>query len=239
MSSWGELTVVAPVATGESAAANALTSPAPTAPPTTTTVPETPPCTVDDQPAEGDPSADWPSIVVDATYALPSDFEPPDLVDVSEAGFGTGDLVREIVVADLDTLRQAAEAAGNPVSMVSAYRSHTYQAGLFDSEVEQQGQEEAQRTTARPGHSEHQLGTAIDLSNADGSPLDETFAASPTARWLESHAHEFGFVISYPDVPAERSCYQYEPWHLRYVGHEVAEAIHASGLTLREWLLTH
>lgn len=205
---------------------------------TTTTTVEAPPCTVDDQPAEGDPVANWATIAIDATYALPADFVPPDLVDVAAAGFTTGDRIREVAVSDLDAIRRGAEAAGNPVTMVSAYRGYTYQDSLFDNEVEARGLEAAQLTTARPGHSEHQLGTAVDLSDADGAPLDAGFAATPTARWLSAHAHEFGFVVSFPDVAPARSCYQHEPWHLRYVGRDLARQVEASGLTLREWLLT-
>jgi D-alanyl-D-alanine carboxypeptidase len=205
---------------------------------TTTTVAPVPACTADDRPAEGDPAADWATIAIDATYAIPADYVPPDLVDVAAAGFGTGDRIRQVVVADLDALRRAAESAGLPITLVSAYRSYAYQQGLFNDEAERRGLAEAQRTTARPGHSEHQLGTAIDVTDAADAPLDAGFAATPTAQWLAEHAHDYGFVVSYPDVPAERSCYQYEPWHLRYVGREIAAEVQASGLTLREWLLS-
>jgi D-alanyl-D-alanine carboxypeptidase len=239
LSAWGELQVVDTVAGQQATAApaNALTTP--TVPDQPTAPPDVPPCTVGDQPTEGDPAADWATILVDATYKVPGDFVPPDLVGASTAGFDTDDQIRQIIVADLDALREAAEAAGTPVGMVSAYRSHTYQEGLFASEVEQRGAEQAQLTTARPGHSEHQLGTAVDLIDAAGSPLDESFAQTPTAQWLAAHAHEFGFVTSYPDVAPERTCYQFEPWHLRYVGQETAAAVHDSGVTLREWQLTH
>lgn len=243
LSTWRELVVVDTASSGPPATAppNAFTTPdGSTTVPTTIQPgqPNVPACTIDDQPVVGDPAAEWATVVVDATYALPADFEPPDLVDVSAAGFNTDDQIREIVVPDLNALRQAAEDAGTPLSMVSAYRSHTYQEGLFTGEVEDRGLEEAQRTTARPGHSEHQLGTAVDLTDAEGAPLDETFADSETALWLAENAHQFGFVISYPNVEAERTCYQYEPWHLRYVGHDLAAMVHNSGLTLREWLLS-
>jgi D-alanyl-D-alanine carboxypeptidase len=234
-----ELSVVEAAATGTGRVATSTTTSTTTSPdpPQTTTRSEAPDCTVDDQPAEGDPASDWASIVVDATFTLPADFVPPDLVEVSAAGFDTGDRVRQFVVADLDALRRAAEAAGHPLTLVSAYRSHSYQTGLFEQEVDRQGLDQAQLTTARPGHSEHQLGTAVDVTDADESPLDASFAATPTAGWLSDHAHEHGFVVSYPDVPPERSCYQHEPWHLRYVGRDLAQQVHASGLTLREWLL--
>ena len=250
VSAWGDLRVI--TEGGEQAAGQVGQSlanpddPGSETTTTTTNAPEPPTdpsdipaCTIDDQPAGGDPARDWATVMVDTTFAVPADFVPPDLVDVSAAGFGTGDQVREIVVPDLDALRQAAAAAGTPVSLVSAYRSYDYQQGLFATEAADKGEEAAERTTARAGHSEHQLGTAVDLTDDTGSPLDESFASTPTAAWLAAHAHEFGFVVSYPDVPPARSCYQYEPWHLRYIGHDLAATVHESGLTLREWLLTH
>jgi D-alanyl-D-alanine carboxypeptidase len=208
----------------------------------TSTVPgaaDVPPCAIADEPVQEDPATDWATIVVDTNRALPADYAPPDLVDVSAAGFTTSDQIRQIVVPDLDALRQAAEANGTPLVMVSAYRSYGYQQGLFNNYVEELGLEEAERTSARPGHSEHQLGTAVDLIGPDTPDLETDFAATPTGQWLAANASAYGFVISYPDVARERSCYAFEPWHLRYVGRDLAGQIQASGLTLREWLLTH
>ena len=214
--------------------------------PTPTTVPPTTPvsvplpdCAIGDDEAVGDPATDWAKIVVDANLALPGDFAPPDLVDAEAAGFDTGDQIREIIVDDLDALRQAAEDNDTPLGLVSAYRSYGYQQGLYDREVEQEGEAEAQKGTARPGHSEHQLGTSVDLLAAGSQSLVPSFAETDTGQWLAENAPTYGFVISYPDLPTTRTCYEFEPWHLRYVGRDLAPEITASGLAPREWMLSH
>jgi D-alanyl-D-alanine carboxypeptidase len=215
-----------------------------TAPPTSTstppasTTPTVPDCVIGDEDAVGDPAEDFATIVVDANRGLPSDFEPPDLVDASAAGFDSGDEIREIIVEDLDALRVAADDNGTPLGLVSAYRSYSYQQDLYDREVAQEGEEEAQKETARPGHSEHQLGTAIDVLAAGSQNLVPDFTETPTGQWLADNAHVYGFVISYPDLPRTRTCYGFEPWHLRYVGRDIAPQISDSGLAPREWMLS-
>ena len=213
---------------------------------TVTTVPQTTPssvpvpdCAIGDEEASGDPATDWATIVVDARLALPSDFAPPDLVDAEAAGFDTGDQIREIIVDDLDALRQAAEDNGTPLGLVSAYRSYSYQKGLYDRAVAREGEAEAQKETARPGHSEHQLGTSVDLLAGASQSLEPSFAETETGRWLGVNAPTYGFIISYPDMPPTRTCYGFEPWHLRYVGRDLAPEITASELAPREWMLSH
>jgi D-alanyl-D-alanine carboxypeptidase len=203
----------------------------------TTTVPAAAECTVGDLPIEADPDTDWAALVVDTGHALPADYAPTDLVPVSQAGFATRDDVRSFVIPDLAALRAAAEANGTPMVVVSGYRSFGYQQQLFADRVAQVGEQEAALRTARPGHSEHQLGTAVDVLDPGSADLTPAFATTALSRWLTEHAHEFGFVISYPDGARARTCYEYEPWHLRYVGRDTAGKISASGVTAREWLL--
>lgn len=195
-------------------------------------------CTVANDIASGNPNTDWATMVVDNRYGLREDYAPPDLVDASTAGFAEGDRIRRIMVDDLAALRQAAADNDTPIVLVSGYRSYERQANLFAEAVADQGAEEARLTTARPGHSEHQLGTTIDVLDTTSSQLEPAFADTPAGRWLARNAHRYGFVFSYPNVPVERSCYGFEPWHLRYVGRDVAQQIVDSGLTPREWMLT-
>jgi len=206
---------------------------------TTTAAIAVPACSFGDEPAQGDPTTDWASIVVDTKLQLPSTFTPPDLVDASAAGFETGDQIRQIIVQDLNDLREAAKANGTPVGLISAYRSYSYQKGLFDRAVDREGEAEARKGTARPGHSEHQLGTVVDLLAAGSQSLVASFATTPTGLWLAANAAKYGFVFSYPDLPIEHACYEFEPWHLRYVGKDLAPTISASGIAPREWLLSH
>jgi zinc D-Ala-D-Ala carboxypeptidase len=224
------------------ATATSSTTPQP-APGPVTPPPAAPPrCTTADEPTQGDPTDDWATIVIDRQRGLPRDYEPTDLVDVSEAGFGSddsssGDEVRRIVVADLAALRQAAADNDTPLVLVSGYRSYDHQVEVFDEAVAEAGPEEADLTTAQPGHSEHQLGTTVDVLDTESSELSPAFADTPAGRWLIDNAHRYGFVMSYPEVPIERSCYGFEPWHLRYVGRDMARQIVESGLTPREWML--
>ena len=206
------------------------------APPTTTTIPP-PACTVGDEQITTDPTAEWATTVIDTSRRLPETYVPPDLVDATEAGFESRDQVRAVVIDDLAALRAAAEANGTPVVVISGYRSYAYQDNLFLERAAQVGAEEAARRTARPGHSEHQLGTAIDVLDPGVGELTTAFGETPAGQWIAAHAHEFGFVVSYPDGAGDRTCYEYEPWHLRYVGRDVAAEIHESGVTPREWML--
>ena len=219
----------------------AVTVPAPTAATATpgkhTRVTEPgPPCTGSDGRVTADPAQDWARVVIDTGHGLAPDFVPTDLVSVSQAGFTNADQVRAFVIPDLAAMRVAAERAGSPLRVVSAYRSYSYQEQLFQQRADEVGEAEASLRTARPGHSEHQLGTAIDLLDPDAADLTPAFAGTAQGRWVAAHAYEYGFVLSYPEGERDNTCYDYEPWHFRYVGRDVAKAIHDSDLTARQWM---
>lgn len=218
-----------------------VTLPATTLPVTrqrTTVTDPPPPCTTGPATVKGNPDADWATLVIDTGHSLPGTYAPTDLVSVSEAGFTVHDQVRRFVIADLAAMRIAAEGAGVPFTIASAYRSYSYQQTLFTRRAGEVGAEEAGRLTAQAGHSEHQLGTAIDVIDPGTVDLTTAFAATPQGRWIAAHAHEFGFVLSYPEDAHNATCYGYEPWHVRYVGRDLATRIHDSGLPPRQWLLT-
>ena len=100
------------------------------------------------------------------------------------------------------------------------------------------GYEQALRTSARPGHSEHQLGTSLDFTSAGGrAPWEYAdWAATPAGAWMQANAWRYGFVMGYPAGSFAVTGYDYEPWHYRYVGRDLAAAVHASGLPLRQYL---
>jgi putative cell wall-binding protein len=181
---------------------------------------------------------DWHRTLVDTILAVPSDYHPPDLVDTSSAGINGGYRMRGHVTADLRAMTEAAHAAGRPVQVVSAYRSYATQRTTFDHWVSVGGYEQALRTSARPGHSEHQLGTTFDFTSLGGrAPWEYAdWAALPAGAWMAANAWRYGFVMSYPRNSFSRVCYDYEPWHYRYLGRALAAEVRASGLTLREWL---
>jgi len=214
-------------------------APPTTAPPTTTTTLRPPPdCAEGDVIVTQDPDEAWATVLIDTERALPADYGPRDLHNISEAGFPFTDglAVRRLVVDDLRAMREAAEANGTPLSIIAAYRSYLRQADLYARRTDELGASEAGSRVARPGHSEHQLGTTIDVTDEGATDVDQAWGASPAGQWVASNAHEFGFLLSYPANAQPRTCYDFEPWHLRYVGREQAAAIVASGLTLREHL---
>lgn len=181
--------------------------------------------------------------LVDTIYALPRSYMPPPRLSSTEtAGLNDGEQVRRFVIADLAALARAARKAGAPLRVVSGYRSYKQQQYLYEREVRNKGLEAGRLLVARPGHSEHHLGTALDFAGTtDTKPAWKyaDWADSPAGAWLKANAWRHGFLMSYPDGYQEVTCYQYEPWHYRYVGREMAADVKSSGLTLREYLWKH
>ena len=216
-------------------------APPPTSSTTTTTIPDLPACV--DDPAQDvvtgqDPKQQWATIRVDTQVMLPPGYGPPDLHNISEAGFPFADglALRGFVMDDLSDLRAAAAENGTPIRIIAAYRSYQSQEDLFARRVDELGASEAGSRVARPGHSEHQLGTTIDITSEGMADVDQSWGASPAGQWIAGHAHEFGFLLSYPAEASASTCYDFEPWHLRYVGRDQAAVVIAQRLTLREYL---
>jgi zinc D-Ala-D-Ala carboxypeptidase len=200
-----------------------------------------PPCSIDARIVTIDADAFPALVLVDPAWRLPPGYAPRDLVSVGEAGFSGDHVVRAAVIDDLRALREAAEAAGVRLAIQSAYRSEAYQARVHEGWVQRLGPARAAEVSARAGHSEHQLGTAIDVRSAAGPPawdLDD-WAATPEGAWVAEHAHRHGFVVTYPRGAETTACYAYEPWHLRWVGREAAAAATAAAVPYRVWLYLH
>ena len=181
--------------------------------------------------------ASWRLTLVDALYAVPADYVPADLVSTSAAGLG-GFRIRAEALPDLKSLTAAARGSGIALGLVSTYRDYDEQEVLFRSWSARLGTN-VYFGSSRPGHSEHQLGLALDFTVPGHMPWDYySFERDTSAgRWLAANAWRYGFVMSYPWKGRDTiTCYGYEPWHYRYVGREEAAALRASGLTLRQWL---
>lgn len=133
--------------------------------------------------------------------------------------------------AALQQLQAGAKAAGYSMPLLSGYRSYEYQASLYNSYVAQDGQALADTYSARPGHSEHQSGLAFDIG-----ALDNAYGNTPGGRWLNAHCADYGFILRYPAGKESITGYQYEPWHVRYVGSDIASQIMSQGITLEEYL---
>jgi D-alanyl-D-alanine carboxypeptidase len=201
---------------------------APTPPPTTAGPPA---CEYVDILTKHHSYGEWPISLLDTIFHLPADYAPGDLVDSGAAGLNGGYLLRSLVIADLGAMAADARANGTPIKLVSGYRSYAQQQATFDYWVSVGGYKQALRTSARAGHSEHQLGTVIDVTSEGGSaPWDYAdWATTPAGAWMAANAWRYGFVMSYPRGAYDASCYDYEPWHYRYVGRDLAARIAGSG----------
>ncbi|MEK7217231.1 MAG: M15 family metallopeptidase, partial [Chloroflexota bacterium] len=199
-----------------------------------------PAATLQPEPRRADAPVDGanPLAPVSKLRPLLTEFVPPDLVETQ--GVATtrpGILMRLPVLLALRAMNAETRTAGIELTVVSAYRSFGEQAALFRFYTEQMGEAEAARISAQPGHSEHQLGTAIDFTSPEiRYTLEQDFGATAESRWLRANATQFGFVLSYPEGQEAVTGFAYEPWHYRYVGVDAAAAVAASGLTLREYL---
>jgi D-alanyl-D-alanine carboxypeptidase len=164
-------------------------------------------------------------VVVNKQLPLnPADYVPQDLVD------DTGVLLRPEASAALLDLMAAAEADGVPVWADSGYRSYSEQVATYDNWRLTLGNARADASSARSGFSEHQTGFAVDVLPATGNCVSfGCVSATPHATWLAQHVAEFGFLIRYEPDQKPMTGYTYEPWHLRYVGIDAAQAYTASG----------
>jgi D-alanyl-D-alanine carboxypeptidase len=188
---------------------------------------------------------DWSVTLVDWLLRVPKNYEPPDLVPVSEAGIAGPGLIRAVAIDDLRAMAQAAAANGTPIAVNSPYRSYAEQVASFNGWVNVDGYDDAITYSQRPGHSEHQLGLTIDFMTLNGpSALQGDWATTPSGAWMARNAWRYGWLMSYPKgeggaLFSDATCFHYEPWHYRYVGREIARKIHRSGLTIREYLWKH
>ena len=155
-------------------------------------------------------------MIVNKTYSLPSTYNP-----------GEDPTAR----AALTKLQQAATNAGHNIPLLSGFRSYSRQQTLYNNYVARDGQALADTYSARPGHSEHQSGLAFDIGK-----LDNNYGETAAGKWLAQNAHNYGFIIRYLKGKESITGFQYEPWHVRYVGVEHATNIYNQGITLEEYL---
>ncbi|KAF1305271.1 M15 family metallopeptidase [Enterococcus saccharolyticus] len=190
---------------------------------------------------------DWNLLLVGPKHPLEKDFPDENFMEIK----GTPMQLDKRVIQAYEDLSQAANDAGFPLAIVSAYRSVSYQEQVFQQNVDlcmSQGmtKEEAiaktKETITEPGYSEHHTGLAIDIvdehwqMNYPKEILDEEFGESEGGKWLAKHAREFGFIVRYPKDKESITQITYEPWHFRYVGVEHAQYIEEHQLTLEEYI---
>ncbi|WP_339146353.1 MULTISPECIES: M15 family metallopeptidase [unclassified Sutcliffiella] len=179
-------------------------------------------------------------VLVNKNQSLPADYVPKDLTipDVPFSFEGDFDkkYLREEAAHALEELFAAAKAENVEIFAVSGYRSYETQYGIYNTYLKKWGEEKTNAVSAIPGHSEHQTGLAMDISSRSAAlDLTEEFGETPEGKWVKENASEHGFIIRYPQDGEVITGYQYEPWHLRYVGKEVATYIQEHDLTLEEF----
>jgi D-alanyl-D-alanine carboxypeptidase len=188
-------------------------------------------------PAENyeDPTNVW--TLVNKERAIPVDYVPPELINTAlptrTNSTPNEKKVRNTIEQPLTKMFAAAQKDGHDLMIGSAYRSADTQEQLFDTYVARVGYDQANRYSAHPGHSEHQTGLAADISTvSQACYLAECFIDTADGQWLADNAYKYGFTLRYPKGKEAITGYNFEPWHYRYVGIDLATALHTSGLTL-------
>ena len=155
-------------------------------------------------------------LIVNKSYPLSADYDP-GLQPITKDAF--------------QKLSDAAAQEGLDLYIGSDYRDYAYQVKIYNNYCEIYGSEQADSFSARPGYSEHQTGLTIDCNT-----IDDAFGDTPEAAWLAQHCADYGFIIRFPKGKEDITGYQYEPWHIRYVGVDIAKEIQKYDLTLEEYL---
>lgn len=178
-------------------------------------------------------------VVVNKGRKLPSSYTPASLIvpDVALRYSSGSEMQLRSVAADaLVEMFKSAKADGQQLMVASGYRSYSLQSSVFNRYVSELGKTEAEKISARPGHSEHQTGLSLDIAPTSSQCLlEECFGTLAEGKWLANNAYKFGFILRYPKGKESLTGYSYEPWHFRFVGTDVSESIYSSGQTLEQY----
>ncbi|MDO5518949.1 MAG: D-alanyl-D-alanine carboxypeptidase family protein [bacterium] len=189
---------------------------------------------------EIDTTPDSYTVLVNKEYGLPADYIPEDLVvpniAYSFSYYDEKKQLRKVPAAALEELVNAASEEGLTIKGVSGYRSYARQKTIYNNNIRTQGLAHTEQYSAKPGYSEHQSGLSIDVSaKSAGYGLTARFGSTAEGKWLAKNCYKFGFIIRYPEGKEQITGYSYEPWHIRYVGNELAKYLTENNLTLDEY----
>lgn len=176
-------------------------------------------------------------VLVNKRNALrPKTYKPKGLVTPKVAKAGKNTKMRRAAARALEKLARASKrATGKKLTLVSGYRSYSYQKKLYRGYVRSDGKKSADKYSARAGYSEHQTGLVADIGQAGGRcTLKTCFGTTKTGKWVAKNAWKYGFIVRYPKGKTKVTGYAYEPWHLRYVGTELATYMHEHGISTLE-----
>lgn len=180
------------------------------------------------------------TVLVNRTYLISKDYIPEDLVvpNVPFSFVGTYEksYMRKRAADALEQLFAAALKDGYTLKGVSGYRSYERQEQIYNNNVRTRGTAQTDKVSAVPGSSEHQTGLAIDVSSASANyELEKFFGNTAEGKWLKKNCYKYGFIIRYPKGKSEITGYSYEPWHIRYVGRNLAKHLKKTKMTLEEY----
>ena len=172
-------------------------------------------------------------VLVNKNNKLDNNYIPNDLIKLDLDYSHDEKYLRKEAALSFYKLSEDAKKLGYRIVIVSAYRSYNYQDRLFSEYVVNKGLDYALMCSAKPGHSEHQTGLAIDV---EGSNLDyNLFAESKEFVWMKNNAHKYGYILRYPKDKEYITGFKYEPWHYRYVGKDIASYIYKNNMTFEEY----
>lgn len=163
------------------------------------------------------------NLIANKTYKLPEDYKPENPYSAITGDWCTNCINTEVMQA-FKQMQSDAISLGLNIYIASGYRGYNNQNTLYNNYVAQDGKEAADKYSARPGHSEHQTGLCFDLNS-----VNDSFANTNEGEWINNNAYLYGFIIRYPKGKEEETGYQYESWHLRYVGKELATKLYNNG----------
>ena len=173
------------------------------------------------------------SILINKNNKLNSDYIPYDLEPISLEFSCKDKLLRHEAKIHFEEMAKKAKEDDMHIIAVSTYRSYEYQEKLYNNYVKKDGFYYAETCSARPGHSEHQTGLAVDI--ADLSLDYDNFEKTKEFIWMQKNAYKYGFILRYPKASFHITGFKYEPWHYRYVGIKIAKYIHDNNITLEEY----
>ncbi len=172
-------------------------------------------------------------VLVNKTYQLNENYVPNDLETISNFYAYENKQLRKDAKDAFEALSKDASILGYRIIATSTYRDFHYQKKLFEEYTATKGKEYALECSAKPGHSEHQTGLAVDVAGSNDDYDD--FENSLEFPWMKENAHLYGFILRYPKGKEKITGFKYEPWHYRYVGTEIAKIIYEENLTLEEY----
>lgn len=170
-------------------------------------------------------------LIVNKTYSIPFDYVPSNPYQ-NITGDKCNNCINKEVMDAFKLMQSDASSVGLNIYISSGYRSYSYQERLYNNYSAVDGMEEADTYSARAGHSEHQTGLCFDLNE-----IENSFANTDEGKWVNDNAWFYGFIIRYPKGKESITGYQYESWHLRYVGKDLAEKLYNAGnwVTMEEY----